>query len=105
MDGASTPAIFLRIILPMHRGPLATLSIIAAISTWNEFFWPFLAGRKESIQVMAVALNTFRTQQPMGAPDWTGLMACAILGALPMLALLAILGRRVVESFHFSGGR
>lgn len=105
IDGAATLTIFLRIVLPMHRTPLATLTILTTISAWNEFFWPFFAGRKESVQVIAVALNAFRTQQPSGSPDWSGLMAGAILGAIPMLILLLLVGRKIVESFQFSGAK
>lgn len=105
LDGASPLVIFRRVVLPLHRGPLATLAFLSAITTWNEFFWPYLTGRGEAVQVLPVALNSFRMQQPMGSPDWTGLMACAILGFLPMIALLVVLGRKVVESVQFSGGR
>jgi multiple sugar transport system permease protein len=55
--------------------------------------------------VIAVAINAFRTQQQAGSPDWTGLMACTILGMIPMIALLVFFGRKVVESFQFSGGK
>jgi multiple sugar transport system permease protein len=89
----------------MHRGALATLAILTSISAWNEFFWPFIVGRSPAVQTMSVAMNTFRTHQPEGAPDWPGLMACAILGILPLLLLLIVLGRRVVESLQHSGAR
>lgn len=105
IDGASVFRIFWTIVLPINRGPLATLAILSSLSTWNEFFWPYLAGREESVQVLAVAINSFRMQQPMGSPDWTGLMACAILGVVPMVILLLVLGRKIVESVQFSGGR
>lgn len=105
MDGASMFRIFWMIVLPVNKGPLATLTILSALATWNEFFWPYLAGREESVQVLAVAINAFRMQQPMGSPDWTGLMACAILGVVPMVILLLVLGRKIVESVQFSGGR
>ncbi len=105
IDGASVFRIFWTIVLPINKGPLATLTILSSLATWNEFFWPYLAGRKESVQVLAVAINSFRMQQPMGSPDWTGLMACAILGIVPMIVLLLVLGRKIVESVQFSGGR
>lgn len=105
IDGASPLAIFFRIVLPVHRGPLATVTILATISAWNEFFWPYLTGRTEGVRVMAVAINAYRTQQPMGGPDWTGLMACVVLAILPMLVLLFTLGRRIVESVQFTGGK
>jgi ABC-type glycerol-3-phosphate transport system permease component len=37
VDGASYPTIFFRIVLPLHRPALATLTIITALSAWNEF--------------------------------------------------------------------
>jgi multiple sugar transport system permease protein len=103
IDGASFFSIFFRMILPIHAPSLATLAILTTVSTWNEFFWPFLIGRDESVRVIAVAINAFRTQQQAGSPDWTGLMACTVLGAIPMIALLVFFGRKVVESFQFSG--
>jgi multiple sugar transport system permease protein len=105
IDGASYFAIFFRIVLPVHRSALATLTILAALSAWNEFFWPFLVGRSESVRVMAVAINAFRQQQAGGTPDWSGLMACTVLGIVPIAVLLVLFGRKVVESFQYAGPR
>jgi multiple sugar transport system permease protein len=105
VDGASYLAIFFRIVLPIHRSALATLTIITSLSAWNEFFWPFLVGRSESVRVMSVAINAFRQQQAGGTPDWSGLMACTVLGIVPIAVLLVLFGRKVVESFQYSGPR
>jgi multiple sugar transport system permease protein len=105
IDGASYVSIFFRIVLPYHRSALATLTIIASLSAWNEFFWPFLVGRSESVRVMAVAINAFRQQQAGGTPDWSGLMACTVLGIVPIAVLLVLFGRKVVESFQYAGPR
>jgi multiple sugar transport system permease protein len=103
IDGASYFSIFFRIVLPFHRSALATLTIIASLAAWNDFFWPFLVGRSESVRVMAVAINAFRQQQAGGTPDWSGLMACTVLGIVPILVLLLLFGRKVVESFQYAG--
>jgi multiple sugar transport system permease protein len=105
IDGASYFSIFFRIVLPFHRSALATLTIITSLSAWNEFFWPFLVGRSESVRVMAVAINAFRQQQAGGTPDWSGLMACTVLGLIPIAVLLVLFGRKVVESFQYAGPR
>lgn len=105
IDGASYFTIFFRIVLPVHRSALATLTILTALSAWNEFFWPFLVGRSESVRVMAVAINAFRQQQAGGTPDWSGLMACTVLGIVPIAVLLVLFGRKVVESFQYAGPR
>jgi multiple sugar transport system permease protein len=105
IDGASYFTIFFRIVLPVHRSALATLTILAAINAWNDFFWPFLVGRDRAIQVMAVAINSFRSQQAGGVPDWSGLMACTVLGIIPVAVLLILFGRKVVESLQYTGFR
>lgn len=105
IDGASYLLIFFRIILPIHKPAIATLVILTSVGAWNEFFWPYLTGRDESVRVLSVALSIFRQQQPSGAPDWTGIMAGAVLAIVPMILLLIVFGRRVVESFQFSGAK
>jgi multiple sugar transport system permease protein len=52
---------------------------------------------------MAVAINAFRQQQAGGTPDWSGLMACTVLGLVPIAILLVLFGRKVVESFQYAG--
>lgn len=103
LDGLNRFQIFWHIALPLQRGPMATLAILLSINAWNEFFWPFLTGRDESVRVLAVALADFQSQTGQGQPDWTGLMAAVMLSTLPMLALLIFFGRRIVESLQTSG--
>ena len=105
LDGAGHIFVFCRIVLPLSVAPLATIAMLTGINTWNEFFWPYLVARDEAMQVLPVALQTFKAQSPQGQPDWTGLMAAASIAVLPTLVLLAAFGRRVVESVQFSGGK
>jgi multiple sugar transport system permease protein len=105
LDGASHAYVFFRIVLPLSGAPLATIAMLTGINMWNEFFWPYLVGRDESLQVLPVALQVFKSQTPQGQPDWTGLMAAAAVAVLPAVLLLIGFGRRVVESVQFSGGK
>ncbi len=103
IDGASSFGIFWRIVLPVSQTPLATLAILTSINMWNDYFWPFLVGRDESVRVLTVALGIFRSQTPQGIPDWTGLTAATLLSIVPIFLLLIFLGRRIVDSLAFSG--
>lgn len=105
LDGASFFYIFTRVVLPLSITPLATIAMLTGINMWNEFFWPFLVAKDEAQQVLPVALQTFKSQTPQGQPDWTGLMAATAITVVPTLLLLLVLGRRVVESVQFSGGK
>ncbi|MGB8816370.1 MAG: carbohydrate ABC transporter permease [Rhizobiaceae bacterium] len=103
LDGCKPFSIFWRIALPLQKGPLATLAILLSINAWNEFFWPFLTGHDESVRVMAVALSDFKSQVGDGQPDWTGIMAAVVLSIMPVIALLVLFGRRIVDSLQTSG--
>lgn len=103
IDGASVWRIFFRIILPMSAAPITTLAILTYINVWNDYFWPLLVGNTEGTKVLTVALGVFRSQNPQGSPDWAGLMAAALIAALPLLILFFIFGKRVVNSIGFSG--
>ena len=105
IDGASPWRIFRSIALPLSTGPLATLCILSSINLWNEYFWPFLIAKDDSKYPLTVALAAFRSQTPQGAPDWPGLMAGTALAVIPVLVLVVVLGRRVVESLQFSGSK
>lgn len=104
LDGAGHLRRFFQVVLPMSMPPLITLGIITYVNAWNEFLWPFVAGRNESVRVVTVALNDFKAQTPGTVnPDWTGLMTATFIAGLPIIILFVLLGRRVVDSIQFSG--
>ncbi len=103
LDGTTPFGTFWRIILPTSTTPLATLAILTSLGTWNEYFWPQLIGKGENVRVLTVALSIFKSQTPQGAPDWSGLMAATFLSIIPMIILLLVLGRKVINSLQFSG--
>lgn len=105
LDGASYFYIFIHVVLPLSITPLATIAMLTGINMWNEFFWPYLVAKDEVQQVLPVALQTFKSQTAQGQPDWTGLMAATAITVMPTILLLVVMGRRVVESVQFSGGK
>jgi multiple sugar transport system permease protein len=79
------------------------LGILTFITEWNDYLWPFLVGKDESVRVLTVALGIFRSQTPQGAPDWGGLMAGAIVAMVPTLLLFGLAGKKAIDSIQFSG--
>src|SRR5258708_7520338 len=84
IDGANYFSIFFRVVLPIHRSALATLTILSVLNAWNEFFWPFLVGRAENVRVMAVARKAFRSQPTRGGPGSRRVVAFPALGIFPI---------------------
>lgn len=105
LDGAGPWRTFFGIILPMSSAPITTLAILTFIGTWNDYFWPLLAGNSEQTKVLNVALGVFRSQTPAGSPDWAGLMAATLITAAPVLVLFFAFARRIIDSIGYSGSK
>nr|WP_250810367.1 carbohydrate ABC transporter permease [Neorhizobium tomejilense] len=102
IDGAKSWKILWQIVVPNMGAPIASLSIIAFISAWNEYFWPLLLSRKPENSVVQIGLQMFMTQE---GNLWGPLMAAAALASLPILIIYLVLQRHVIESFMKSGIR
>ncbi|MEW2296188.1 carbohydrate ABC transporter permease [Streptomyces sp. NPDC006743] len=103
LDGVGPWGLFWRVVMPMSRGPLLTIGLTTTVWAWKDYLWPLLSGREEQTRVLTVALGVFQQQSPNAQPDWSGLMAGSALSVLPVLVLLMLLGRRLVESLNFTG--
>jgi multiple sugar transport system permease protein len=105
IDGAGQYLTFARIILPLSQTALVTLAVSTFISTWNDYMWPLIVGKQESMRTLTVALGIFRSQVPQGQPDWGGLMAGTVLAMIPALVIFSVFGKKIVNSIGFSGFR
>lgn len=103
IDGAGKVRIFFKLILPMSWAPIITLAILTYIGAWNDYFWPLMVSYSDNSRVLTVGLSIFNSQTPQTGPDWAGLMAAALVAALPMLLLFMAFAKRIVNSIGFNG--
>lgn len=103
IDGAGQWRIFSKIIIPLVWPQIITLAILQFIQYWNDYLWPFLVGQSEESKLLTVGLGVFKSQTPQGNPDWAGLMAGALVAAVPIFILLIVFGKKIVGSIQSSG--
>jgi multiple sugar transport system permease protein len=103
IDGLGPFMLLFRITVPMTSGPLITLTLLNFINAWNDYFWPLMIANDPTVRPLTVALGVFQQASRQTEPDFAGLMAAALVAALPMLALFMIFGKRVVNSIGFTG--
>ncbi len=92
VDGAHSLRIFWSIVLPVARPAMAVLFMITFVHAWNDFFWPYIALDMENPTV-PVALTKLSEGY---IRDDSLIMAGALLGTLPLLALFVVFGRQIV---------
>lgn len=100
IDGASTWTTFLRVVLPLSQGALATLAVITFLESWNNFLWPLLILNDRPMQTLPVGLATLQGQYTF---DYGKLMAGAAVTAVPVLILYTLLQRYIVQSVAMTG--
>jgi len=103
IDGAGYLRRFFGLVVPMSSGPIITLAMLTFIGAWNDYMWPLLVAPDAKVRTLTVALGVFRSQTPQTGPDWAGLMAAALIAAIPIVVLYLALGKRVINSIGFSG--
>ncbi|MET9495638.1 carbohydrate ABC transporter permease [Streptomyces sp. NPDC006552] len=96
LDGANTFTIYRRIILPLLKPAIATVVIVKGITTYNDFYIPFLYLPSEDKGTISTAL--FRFKGPFGA-HWEAISAGAILVILPTLLVFLFLQRYIYNGF------
>ena len=100
VDGASRWQAFRRIVLPIFRPGIVTVIVIVAMWSWNEFLFPLTFLHKAGLEPVTVALAMFRGRW---SAAWGPMMAAAISGALPIIALFALLHRRFIAGLARTG--
>ncbi|OSZ59143.1 sugar ABC transporter permease [Streptomyces pharetrae CZA14] len=96
LDGANAFTIYWKIIFPMLKPAIATVVIIKGITTYNDFYIPFLYMPSEELGTISTAL--FRFKGPFGA-HWENISAGAILVILPTLLIFLFLQRYIYNGF------
>jgi multiple sugar transport system permease protein len=104
IDGASELRVLTRIALPLVRPALLTAMLLTFIGPWNEFLWPFLITKQQSLQPLAVALaNYISTVAGNATNPYGAILAGAFVLAVPAVALFIVFQRHFVSTNIGSG--
>jgi multiple sugar transport system permease protein len=100
VDGANRLQTFVRIILPLSKGPLSALAIITFLISWNDFLWPLLVLNTGDRQTLPVGLAAL---QGAYISEYGTVMAGAVIVAAPVLLIYVVLQRHIIQSVASTG--
>ena len=100
IDGCSYFGIFWRIILPLSKPALATLTTFTFMGSWMNFMWPLVVVNSQEKFTLPVGLAYF---QSLHHTDWTLLMAGSMMMLAPILAVFIFNQRYFVEGIKLTG--
>ncbi|MCL6596615.1 MAG: carbohydrate ABC transporter permease, partial [Firmicutes bacterium] len=100
IDGAGELAIFFRIMLPLVRPALVTVSIFTFMANWTDFLAPLVFLNRESTYTLALGLQFYQSQH---FTAWSYLMVASLVFTIPALIVFLLLQRYFVQGFALSG--
>ena len=96
IDGATPWQTYWKIMLPLARPGLITVSIFNFIYFWNEFFWSLILLRTGKLYTLARGLQTLFWNMSTES-RWTELFAGLVIVMLPLIIVFILLQDRITE--------
>ena len=88
IDGCGVFKTFWKIILPLTLPGIASTSIYAFITSWNEYMFAFTLNNSEAMKTLSVGIAELNGYQQV---VWNDMMAASILASIPLIILFAFL--------------
>jgi raffinose/stachyose/melibiose transport system permease protein len=93
LDGCTPFGFFWRILLPMARPALATVSVLAIVGSWNNFMLPLVVFSDELSWTLPLGVQQFQGQY---SSDTARVLAYLVLAMLPALGFYAVAERHLI---------
>lgn len=100
IDGMTEYQIWYRIMLPLSKPALSTLTIFTFVNTWNDFLGPLIYLTTETKKTLQLGLRMFISQ--FGS-EYGLIMAASVLSLIPVLIVFLSLQKYFVEGVAATG--
>ena len=100
IDGGSPWTIFWRLILPLSRPGLATVTIFTFLYSWDEFPWAHVAIKETTRRTLPIAIALFQNQH---LTQWGQVFAASIVALLPVVLVFALFQRHFIRGIATTG--
>lgn len=100
IDGVSEFGLFWRIAVPLSLPAIGALCIFNFLGNWNAFIWPLIATTQSEMFTIPIGLQQFSTES---ISQWNLVMAGASLSVVPLLIIVIIFQRWIIEGIALTG--
>jgi ABC-type glycerol-3-phosphate transport system permease component len=98
IDGANLPQILWRVVTPVIKPALATMTIINFIIAWNELLYPLVFATRSMTKTLSVGLVEMAVDPSMGAGrPWDLMSALSVAMIIPVLLLVLFFQRLIIS--------
>lgn len=100
IDGMNEYKIYAKIMLPLSKPSLSTLTIFTFVNTWNDYLGPLIYLKSQDKKTIQLGLKMFISQY---SSDYGLIMAGSVLSLIPVLIVFLCLQKYFVEGVASTG--
>jgi N-acetylglucosamine transport system permease protein len=94
IDGASHTKLFFRVMVPMARPGLVSITIFNIIGQWNQYVLPLALLQSQDKYVLTQGIANISTSAGYEA-DWAALFGALTIAIIPMIIMYTIFQRQI----------
>lgn len=100
IDGMNDYQIYARIMLPLSKPAISTLTIFTFVNTWNDYLGPLIYLTREELKTIQIGLRMFITQY---SAEYGLIMAASVVVLIPVLIVFLSLQKYFVQGIASTG--
>ncbi len=100
IDGMSEYGIYARIMLPLSKPAIATLTIFTFVATWNDYLGPLIYLKSQDKKTIQLGLKMFINQY---SSEYGLIMAGSVMSLIPVIIVFLCLQKYFVEGIASTG--
>jgi len=102
VDGTSDFRYLMKVMVPICKPTVITITVLKVIECWNSFVWPRLAVDDPRYFLVSNGIQKIR-ESAMGRDDIPSMMAAVVVISAPLIILFLIFKKRIMEGVSRGG--
>ena len=102
VDGTSDLGYLMKVMVPISKPTIVTITILKIIECWNSYVWPRLVTDDELRYLVSNGIQALR-ESGFGRENIPAMMAAVVLVSLPLIVLFLVFRRKIIEGVARGG--
>ena len=102
VDGTSDLKYLLKVMVPICRPTIVTITILKVIECWNSYVWPRLITDEEEFFLVSNGIQAIR-ENGFGRENIPAMMAAVVVISVPLMVLFLVFRKKVMEGVARGG--
>ena len=87
-----------RVMMPMAKSSMITISLFSFIATWNSYFWPLVITTSDAYRPLTIAIERIKSNE-----QWNSIMAGNVILILPVIVAYLFASKKIIKAFTYNG--